>query len=505
MASSASESGSASGPTLGEVIENLGFGCAQFRVWLVGGSIWFACGAELIIIGSVGNAIAQEWGLTGAHKAWLMSCVFIGILTGNAVCGPVGDLCGRRMPILFGYLGIALFSVLSAFTTSYEALCAVRVLVGVSFGIGQPAINTLCTEVTPAYWRIAMNSAAQGLFIVGEMYSAFLIWHDDPYLVKTDWRWLTIMGTLPAIVFGVLGYFFLRQSPSFLAGQGETEAARGVLESMRADNGVPHVSVDFREIVHSTSRQERSPSLALRVMEPVELIFSRRLLYSTLTVLYSCFTLNCIFYGVIYAVPQVVTKVDMGVSPAISILQGALCELPGVAMAIICGMMLPRKPVMIVYLAVVGISLLAFAAGAKATCCALPGQGVSLLEEFMLHGGLFGIKCFAQVGFVVVYQYSTEIYPVMARTTGSAACVAGGRVGGMTAPMIFEFLQSLTGSFDMFFHLIAMLCLLNFVLVIFLPFETFGKDLQDSIDEDTPLVAPQGRGALPVSEAKVKA
>jgi len=469
--------------SVADVIERVGLGKAQLRTGLLGGGIWLSCGAELILIGTVSGVISAEWHLEAWQRGSLVSVVFIGILAGNAVCGPLGDMCGRRIPILLSYAGVTLFSIASALTQSYEALCAVRLFVGIAIGLGQPAFNTLCSEVTPAYWRILMNSACQSLFIVGEIYSALLVWYDDPYVKRSAWRWLLVMGTLPSITCGILAYFFLLQSPSYLAVRGEHDAARGVLESMGNDNSVHGAAMALTPLPHKSS----AISITMQVAEPVALIFSRRLVYSTLTVLYSCFTLNVVFYGVIYAMPQVVTKVDMGHSPAMSLLQGALFEVPGSIMAVICGMLLPRKPVMITYLAAVSASLLAFASGAAAIAAAPSSTEVDWLSPVLLHSGYMGIKCFAGVGFVAVYQYATEIYPTVARTTGSAACVAGGRVGGMVAPMIFEFLLRSSGSFEMFFHLIALLCLVNFVLVIFLPFETFGKALQDDIGEDSPL------------------
>merc|ERR1711974_163656 len=65
-----------------------------------------------------------------------------------------------------------------------------------------------------------------------------------------------------------------------------------------------------------------------------------------------------------------------------------------------------------------------------------------------------GIKSAGMVGFVSMYQYSTEIYPTVARTTGTAACVAGGRLGGMLAPLFYEMLEGAYG-FEAFFYLIG--------------------------------------------------
>lgn len=470
-------------PSLGDVIERIGLGLAQFRTGVLGGCVWLADGSELLLIGTVTRAVSQEWHMHAWQRGMVVSVVFVGILIGNAISGPMGDRLGRRLPILISYTGIALFSVWSAMAQGFHQLAAIRIFVGASFGIGQPAFNALCTEVTPAYWRICMNSLTSSLFIVGELYSALLVWYDDPQMHELDWRWLLLMGAIPSAVMLIFSYFFLHQSPSYLAIHGEYDQAVQVLKSMRHDNGADHVNVEFKPL------PPRAPSTPLEaIMAPMRVIFSVRMLFSTLVVIYSCYTLNMVYYGSLYAFPQVVTDVDMGSSPAMSLILGVLWEFPGILLAVACGTYFARKPVMVGYLFAVSVSLIAFAFGAKAQ---ITDHSAHWIYHGLMHAGYMGIKCFSVVGFVAVYQYSTEIYPTVARTTGTAACVAGGRLGGMVAPLIFETLLDRTGSFEAFFYFMGVLCIVNLVLVVLLPFETSGKALDDIHDDDEtkPLVA----------------
>lgn len=273
--------------------------------------------------------------------------------------------------------------------------------------------------------------------------------------------------------------FLLHEAPSYLAVQGEQEKATRVLESMQRDNRATGFAVDFKAL------PPKKPSTpAQTIIEPFKVIFSWRLLLSTVIVIYSCFTLNTLFYGCLYAFPQVVTDVDMSSAPAVSLIIGALWELPGIVLATVCGMYWPRKPVMAGYLVASTLSLLAFAVGAGHH---IDGGADHWIYHQLLHGGYIGIKVFAMVGFVAVYQYSTEIYPTVARTTGTAACIAGGRLGGMIAPLVFEKMLALTSSLTAFFYFVAALCACNLVLVFLLPFETFGKSLEDHADETQPL------------------
>mmetsp|Transcript_97772 Transcript_97772/g.154071 ORF Transcript_97772/g.154071 Transcript_97772/m.154071 type:complete len:211 (+) Transcript_97772:37-669(+) len=144
-------------PTLPEVIESIGCGPAQIRFCLTGGGVYLADGSELLLISAVTQSLAADWSLTPFERGLVVTIVFIGVLVGNVICGPLGDRYGRRGLIISSYLGVFVFSILSSFAESYRTLCIFRVLVGFSFGIGQPAWNTLATEVTPRFWRIPMQ------------------------------------------------------------------------------------------------------------------------------------------------------------------------------------------------------------------------------------------------------------------------------------------------------------------------------------------------------------
>jgi len=448
--------------------------------------VWLADGSELLLIGVVTRNLSKEWNLTPHERASVVSVVFIGVLVGNALCGPCGDRLGRRLPILLSYLGIGVFSMLSALSGGFHQLAGVRLLVGLSFGLGQPACAALISETTPRFWRMLTNSFAQMLFVVGELFSAVLVWCDDPLMRDLHWRRLFILGALPSVACGILAVLFLPQSPFFHAALNEHEQAQAVLQLMRDDNRRHGVCVDYFKATSASADPKSCGTWGQSVLRSIALIWSCRMLYSTCTVIYSLFTLNVVFYGCLYAFPQVVSDVDMGLDPAMALVVGALLEIPGSILAVLCGMFLPRKPVMSVYLVLTGASLMAFA---LATRSLHAGEEEHWSTRVLLHSGFVGIKCFSVIGFVVIYQYATEIYPTIARTTGTAACVAGGRVGGMMAPLIFERCLHVSGTPSTFFAIVAAGCLINLVLVALLPFETFGRPLDDETpDEHTPLV-----------------
>mmetsp|Transcript_616 Transcript_616/g.1514 ORF Transcript_616/g.1514 Transcript_616/m.1514 type:complete len:512 (+) Transcript_616:119-1654(+) len=462
-------------PSVSEVIENLGLGPAQLRTCLTGGAVWIADGAELLLISSVTMSVATEWGLSGFERGLIVSLVFVGVFFGNLLSGPLGDTYGRRLPILVSLMMVFVFSFLSASAWGFVSLAILRFFVGISFGIGQPAYQTLVSETTPSHGRIVMTGIGNCMMPVGEMYSALLILCNDPQMIHLDWRWLLRMGAIPSAVFGLLAFMFMKESSLFLACCGRHDETRIVLESMRSDNSRPDCAVQFkphRALAGDVSAQEV-------IERQLGIVFGRRFLLTTVIVIYSTFVLNFTYFGCLYAFPQILSE-SLGGSPAMNLFIGAIWEMFGYIFGIFCSIRLARKPVMRLYLGLIIISLACFTYASSVAQRRWPTQ-------LLLYVGYYGIKFFPGVGFNVIYTYASEVYPTVARTSGTAIALAGGRVASTVAPMVYEGVVSLAeGRYTVYFLLILCMCLVNLLLVQALPYETAGALLEDGDELEEP-------------------
>jgi len=343
-------------------------------------------------------------------------------------------------------------------------------------GLGVPPWMVLNTEITPAAWRVAGNSYSQLFFVLGEIYSGFFIYNSDPRMKHLDWRSLTFVSALPGIVMAALAWMFLVQSPAYLASKGEDEKAREVIVVLARQNGAPEVSSSLRKEVRAAETTSSSDML-------VQALFGRRMLFSTLTVIFSCFVLNLVFYGVLYGLPQVLEGgAESGTSPATGVILGAVWEIPGLMAAVVFGTYFRRLPVIIASNAGMACALVCFAFGLATNMW---------YSAYLIQAAIIAIKVLSNIAFVVIYQYASEIYPAFARTTGSAICVSGGRVGAIIAPVVFENLNAYTGNFGAFFLVCALLTAAVSVLSTLLPFETAGKNLDGESDEMEPTLAKE--------------
>lgn len=469
-------------PDLSAVVDSLGFGWAQLSQLVVGGGIWAADGAELMLIGSVTRALAGEWELDAHERGMAASSVFIGMLAGNIVSGPIGDRYGRRIPVLWSYSGIICFSCLSAGMRGIIGLICCRLLVGVSIGIGQPSWNALSTEISPSNRRALMICGGQAFFSLGEAYAVVLIWLDDPSMLDLDWRRLLVLGSLVSMFLFVLGIVCLRESPRFLAIAGDFVGATKVLESMRVDNGHPNIDLAFsppgsaRDIFHQS---ESHVGMSAQWLAPMRIVWSKRMLNVTLIFCQTAFVANFLFYGGVYAFPQVLPDLRMRVSPVHDLLMGSMFSLLGCAFGMSLYHYLPRRWALLVYLsgAFMGQLPFVFLADSSPSGSFLKS---SLIAEFMLHLGLLMSKAFVVAGFIVTYTCISEAYPTAARTTGIAVCLACGRLGAILCPIIFEQVSGRNGSPQDFFVICGCFCIINALCVMCLPDAGKGGSLEET-------------------------
>jgi len=457
-------------PSLGRVVERIGLGPGQVKVVLAAGSVWFADGSELLLISSVTDSVSEVWSLSSFESGLVVSLVYVGVLLGNLLSGPIGDVYGRRGPIVASFWLVFAFSMASVASTSFWMLCSLRLLVGMGMGVGQPAYQALVCEISPAHGRVIMFSLGASLFALGEVYSAVLICIDDPEMEDLHWRWLLKMGALPAALFGLVAFVFLPQSPYFLSCNGRFQEARDVLAGLASDNFKAGMDVGF-----DTNRVQPETSAGPDEAFQWRFIFSQEMISTTLIMAYTCFVLNLTFYGCLYAFPNVMGDVDLGSTPGMNLVLGAMVELVGIAVGFAVMLYFPRRTVMRLYLFMVSLCLVVFAGAAS-------GTGWVML--YMRCFGYYGIKFFVAMGCIVAYLYTNEVYPASCRTTGASVGLAGGRLGAIVSTMVFEVVEDLSGGFALFFLTIATLSAVNFCLISFLVQETQGMVLRETAGQD---------------------
>eukprot|EP00434_Breviolum_minutum_P008159 symbB.v1.2.007193.t1/scaffold436.1/size343649/25 len=274
---------------------------------------------------------------------------------------------------------------------------------------------------------------------------------DDLTMQFLHWRVLLRLGAMPSFALFLLSAAYLNESPMFLALKGRSHEARHVVERMGRLNQASSVLVDFE--LNSEASGRHNGSLVSEMGRQMNMVFSAHFLVVTLVIMSVCFTLNLVYFGSLFAFPQVLPMLMHG-QAASELLVGALWELPGLAMGLLLGIMASRP---------LTCSIICFIVGAHGH----PEQEKTM--KVFLFIGYYGIKCVPNIGFIVAYQMSAEVYPTEARSMGAGLALAAGRLAAMISPLIYEAAVMWTGTYLVFFLIMAALCISNLYMVDLLP------------------------------------
>lgn len=440
---------------LSRVIDRLGFGCGQLSQIFVSGGMWMGDAAEVMILSSITKAMSKDYPMSPYQQSLIVSIVFVGVLLGNFVAGKFGDHSGRRPPILASMLGMAAFNILTLFADGFISLAIIRFFIGVSWGFGQPPQVALSAEISPSDKREDAICGTQVLFGLGELYSAFLVWQQDPQMQQLDWKLLVVYISIPPVIFFFACLAFLYESPRALALQGRDEEAREVLARMRTCNGRPDVSIEFQPIPN-----ERQNDMIGRWWSTMKIIFGPQLAFTTVACCVSCFTINVTYIGTFYAFPLMLPEMHLGGAPAVTLINAALFDCLGIAIAFVFGKLWPRRLACVVFTFGQILSLVGFLWFTKQL---KEASGDKRTNEMMLQVSMNGIKLFTTTVFCLVFVLYAEVFPTVARATGFGTTMTFGRLGAIVAPPLFEAVRDKVST-DAFFYLVMVAIVCNFGL-----------------------------------------
>jgi putative MFS transporter len=428
------------------VIDGLGFGRAQIKVLLLGGGVWASDGCELAMVCTLIGVTKKEFGLGSYEAGTLATFAFVGLFIGCLVGGCMGDYFGRRIPIMMSYAGVAVFGGCTALAGNYLSLVLMRLLCGVSMGLGMASSQVLLSEITPYKWRMVMSALRHSIFVTGYMYACLLFWWFDYTLEKLPWRHCFVLGVIPPVISLLLSIPFLTESPVWLGSVGEHERAHKEFDAMRRLNGRPAAPIEYDRFQGMLGSQG-STGIKLQM----QLILGSGALGATMVLVCACVVINLQVYGHTYGAPKILIKAhqeeDHGIAPAATLFYESLVGFVG-ALATVVGTVLTRKQGINVGLFLVSL----FMAGIGGFALMQPRWWL-VVAVFQV--SFFGRKILVDFVFQFVYQAASEIYPTRVLATGCGVTISCGRLGAILAPIIFEACRQATNRLESFYYVSA--------------------------------------------------
>ena len=168
-------------------------------------------------------------------------------LVGGLGAGTAADRFGRKFPLILSILWLALFSLLSGFSTSYAMLFAFRALFGIGMGGVWAAGMPLALEHWPDHLRGVASGLLAGGFYWGYMLAAVVFQVLYPLLGAPNgpgWRAFFWLGAAPVfLAFWILAR--VRESPVWLA-------RRSHLNNSNQRDGLSILRIFRRDLVATT-------------------------------------------------------------------------------------------------------------------------------------------------------------------------------------------------------------------------------------------------------------
>jgi putative MFS transporter len=389
------------------------------RALLVMGSATFFDAFDVLAIAYVLPSLIGIWKLAPRTIGLLISSSFLGQIVGALYFGWLAERIGRLRCAKITIALYSLMSLLCAASWNIPSLLLFRTIQGIGLGGEVPVAAAYINEISRAKGRGRFFLIYQFIFPIGLVGASLLGYWLVPLL---GWRTMFLIGGLPAIlVLALLAGNNIPESPRWLVAKGRYDEAENIVEQMES------ASAPGQAVVVSLPEPLPIAPVASRETPWLEL-FRGIYRLRTFVVWMIWITTYFVTYGVNTWLPTIF-RTYYKYSVADSLRNGVIINFAGLGGAFLCAMLvdhLGRKPWFI----------LAYALGA-APLIAIWIRGAGNPREVI---ALVAVSfTFISGNSMLVYLYTTEIYPTRLRSFGTGAASAWLRIASAAGPAIVGF------------------------------------------------------------------
>ncbi|MBT2145351.1 MULTISPECIES: sugar porter family MFS transporter [unclassified Rhodanobacter] len=441
----------------------------------------FLFGFDTAVINGAVDAVRGGFALDAAQIGFAVSCALLGSALGAWYAGMLANRFGRVRTMQVAAVLLVASALGSGLVTAVWDLILWRLVGGIGVGVASVIAPTYIAEVSPAHIRGRLGSMQQLAIVLG-IFAALLsdAWlagvaggaAEPLWLGLAAWRWMFLVATVPALVYGTL-VLGVPESPRHLVAKGRIDEARVVLRKVLNMHSETALDNKLRDIEDSL-RSEHKPRLRDLCGKTAGLL-PVVWIGILLSVFQQFVGINVIFYysstlwhsvGFSEADSFTITVVTSIVNVLVTLVAIALVDKIG------------RKPLLVIGSAgmAVTLGLMAWcfsqATGSGATL-SLPGAtGVVALVAANAYVVFFGVSWGP-----VVWVLLGEMFPNRIRATALAVAAAAQWLANFAITSTFPALAELGLSFA--YGLYAGFALLSLLFVLAGVRETKGVELED--------------------------
>jgi len=251
-------------------------------VWLISvvaamGGLLF--GWDWVVIGGAKPFFQRYFELTTDKQiGWANSCALVGCLVGALLAGALSDRFGRKRLLMVAAALFAVTSLGNALSYTFLIFIAWRICGGVAIGLASNLSPMYIAEVAPAQRRGQLVAINQLTVVIGILLAQYINWFlvrnlpegasDDfirqSWFGQQGWRWMFGLTAAPALFF-LGGMLLVPESPRWLARNGKSSQAQGILEKI---GGADYAAAALREIQATVSGAEARGAGLAELLDP---------------------------------------------------------------------------------------------------------------------------------------------------------------------------------------------------------------------------------------------
>lgn len=228
----------------------------------------FLFGFDSSVINGAVNSIAKQFSIPEAATGITVASALLGCAIGAYVAGRLADRLGRIKVMLIGAVLFFISSILAGLAFAVWDFVLWRVIAGIGIGIASVIAPAYISEVSPKGIRGRLGSFQQlaitlGIFaaLLSDQIFATVGGSADALVGPLPaWRWMFIVGVIPAAVYGILA-LRLPESPRYLAGSGRRDDARDVLRQIVPSETVETSLHDIEDAIETEAKLTKKSSI----------------------------------------------------------------------------------------------------------------------------------------------------------------------------------------------------------------------------------------------------
>ncbi|MCW2701057.1 MAG: major facilitator superfamily 1 [Blastococcus sp.] len=383
-------------------------------------------GFDLVVVGTVVPALQRpgEWALTGAGTTFVITIGLVGMMVGALTIGTLTDLVGRRKALIGAVSSFSLFTLLCAAAPDVTSFGVLRFLAGLGLGGCLPTAIAMVNEFSRAGRSGRATTTVMTGYHVGAVVTAALAIVVIPEL---GWRWMFVIGALPAVVLVPLMLRWLPESAAYLAAHGRRAEAEQVATQYGLVLEEPAAPV--------AAHAGESAGATLKTL------FAPAYVRNSVVIALTSFMGLLLVYGLNSWLPTIMREADYELGAALAFL--VVLNVGAVAGLLVAGTVADR-----IGARAAGVAWFAGAALFLALLSIrLPTGGIYVM--------VFLTGCFVFSAQVLVYAFVSANHPPQVRATALGWSAGAGRIGAIVGPVFTGALFSAGIAFPWGFYFFA--------------------------------------------------